>query len=169
VKTLALYRRNFLRVELAFAVIGLAGFVIWAEWFHGTASLEPLLENRRDVIYGTAASIGASLLGFVLATTAIVIGYSQSDRMRLVRTSPHYPTLWKIFVAAIRALSALTIVAIAALLLDRNNAPVNLLVFLLAGSSILAAFRLARCIWILEKVIAVISRPEQDNSEHVQT
>lgn len=168
-KALPFYRRNFLSVELVFAALVLAAFVIWAELFHGTPTLERLLHDRRDVIYGTAASIGASLLGFVLATTAIVIGYSQSERMRLVRTSPHYPTLWKIFIAAIRALSSVTVVAIAALILDRKDAPANLLVFLLAGTSILAALRLARCIWILEKVISVIARPEQDDNTDAQT
>lgn len=164
-KAIAFYRRNFLNVELVFAVIGVAAFVIWAELFHGAPTLKELLNDRRDVLYGTAASIGASLLGFVLATTAIVIGYSQSARMRLVRTSPHYPTLWRIFVAAIRALSGLTVIAVAALILDRNDSPANLMVFLLAGIAILAALRLARCIWILEKVISVISRPEHNDAQ----
>jgi hypothetical protein len=156
------YRKHFLITELAIASGVLAAFVVWVQCFEGVKVVEDVLGDRREAIYGTAASIAASLLGFVLATTAIVIGYSQNERMKLVRSSEHYPTLWKILVASIRALSAATVASGAALVLDRRDAPMRALVFLVVGTGILAILRVARCIWILEKVISVISRPETD-------
>jgi hypothetical protein len=154
-----IWRRHFLRLEGAVAIVVTILFAGWYWWFHGAASTNCVLSGNRATFYGTAASISGSLLGFVITATSIVLGFSVSDRLAVVRESAEYPMLWKIFGATIRALSLSTIVALLCLLFDRDSAPVAWLVILLVFSTLLSVLRLGRTIWALEHIISLLTQP----------
>ncbi|WP_210160588.1 hypothetical protein [Methylocella silvestris] len=118
-----------------------------------------LLKNNRAALFGTTASILGSLLGFVITATSIVLGFSTSDRLAVVRESVEYPTLWKTFSATIRALALGTIIALTCLLFDRDSAPVPWLTILLIFAVLLSLFRIGRTIWVLEQIIGLVTRP----------
>ena len=153
------WKRRFLLVEGALAVVLTIGFAVWYWGFDGAAPTSALLGGNRAALYGTTASISGSLLGFVITATSIVLGFSASDRLAVVRESQQYPMLWKTFSASIRALAAATIVALLCLLLDRDSAPHPWLIVALVFSVLLSVLRLARTIWALEHIIALVTRP----------
>src|SRR4051812_5410750 len=79
---------------IACLVLAAAAAVLY---YQGTAAplVDSLLRGNRPIVYGTLASINGSLLGFSIAVTSIVLGFSSSDRLAVLRESPHYPTLWR--------------------------------------------------------------------------
>ena len=125
----------------------------------GRYYVETVLKGNRATLYGTAASMFGSLLGFAITATSIVLGFSSSDRLAVVRGSAHYPTLWKTFSATIRTLALATVVALACLIWDRDSAPASWLTILLVFSILLALFRIGRTIWVLEQIIALVTAP----------
>jgi hypothetical protein len=153
------WKRRFLLAEGALTVLLVIGFAVWYWLFGGTAPTSALLTGNRAALYGTIASIFGSLLGFVITATSIVIGFSASDRLAIVRDSEQYPMLWKTFRATIRALALATIVALLCLLLDRDSAPFPWLVVPLVFVVLLSLLRLARTIWAFEHIIMLVTKP----------
>jgi hypothetical protein len=152
------WKRHFLLVEGLLALLIAIGFGIWCYRFDGKAIVCPLLHGNRAMLYGTMASIFGSLLGFVITTTSIVLGFSTSDNLAIVRQSAHYPMLWKAFSKTTMALAITTLVALLCLLVDRDDAPVFWLVVLLVLFTVLSLLRISRTIWILEQIIMLVSK-----------
>jgi hypothetical protein len=156
---LAFWKRRFLKVEFVFAILLTVIFTVWYYDFDGLTATSALLKDNRAVLFGTTASILGSLLGFVITATSIVLGFSTSDRLAVVRESAEYPMLWKTFSATIWALAFGTIAALTCLLFDRESAPVPWLTVLLVFAVLLSLLRIGRTIWVLEHIIALVTRP----------
>ena len=101
------------------------------------------------------ASIYGTMLGFSLATVAIVLGLVEHPRMKLVRDGPHYDTLWDTFKSAIRVLGLATIVAVIGLIWDKENSSNRFILYFNVFFLVLSFARISRCIWILDKVIKI--------------
>jgi hypothetical protein len=153
-----LWKRHFLAAEGVLAILLSICFAVWFWRFDGMGSASTVLKDNRATLYGTIASIFGSLLGFVITATSIVLGFSASDRLAVVRESAYYPMLWKTFSATIRALAFATVVALLCLLVDRDSAPVPWLVVLLVLVTLLAVLRVARTIWVLEQIIMLVTK-----------
>ena len=150
------WRKHFLHVEFALCSLITVAFMVW-HGSGGAVCLESFLKSNRAPIYGTLATIFGTLLGFIITAASIVLGFSGSGRMQVVRQSRHYPMLWKVFFSATRALGLATLVALVALIFDRDSNPISWLMFALFFCSMLVFFRVARAIWVLENVIKVVS------------
>jgi ABC-type phosphate/phosphonate transport system permease subunit len=98
------------------------------------------------------------LLGFVITATSIVLGFSTSDRLAVVRESTEYPTLWKTFSATIWTLAFGTIIALICLLFDRDTAPTCWLAVPPVFAILLSLLRISRTIWVLEHIIKLVTR-----------
>jgi hypothetical protein len=150
---------HFLLAELLVALAVALAFGVWHATPGGGRVVAATLAGNRAVVYGALTSLFGALLGFTIAALAIVLGYAFDNRLRLVRESPHYPTLWRVFIAATRALALATFAALLGLVLDRDRAPSPLILDLLVGATALAALRLARCLWVFEHIIGLITAP----------
>jgi len=157
------WRSQFLWAELGLAVLLTAAFATWVEYYGGLQIASKVLSGQRGSLYGTLASILGSLLGFVITTVSIVITFTGHDRLEVVRTSRHYPTLWKVFMSGIRALGFATLVTLIALLFDRDSSPRRELVYGVLFLTVLSALRLARCVWALENVIRLVTAGNKRN------
>jgi hypothetical protein len=155
------WRKYFLCVEWLIAVMLTIIFVVWYIWFEGEAALSCFLNGNRPSIYGTAASIFGSLLGFAITATSIVLGFSTSDRLKVIRDSKQYSTLWKVFNSTIRALGIATIASFLALIFDRDQSPMPIFLYAVFFGATFSFFRLLRAIWVLENVIELISMPSK--------
>ncbi len=152
------WEANFLLLELLLAIAVGVIFYIWDRYLGGALDIDMLLDGNRSALYATLASIFGALLGFVVTTVSIIMTSASDNRLSLVRRSQHYLTLWKAFTSAIRVLAVATIVAISALLLDRDKSPIHIITDLVAFSAFFAALRLMRCVWILERIVGLISK-----------
>lgn len=157
------WQRHFLVAEGALAIVLTIGFAVWYFWLDGASATDTILQGNRATLYGTTASILGSLLGFVITSTSIVLGFSTSERLAVVRESAEYPKLWKTFSATIWALALSTIVALACLLFDRDNAPSQWLVILMTFAISLSVLRIMRTIWVLENIIGLATRQVKTN------
>lgn len=153
------WRAHFLGAELVLSVVLAGAVIIWSERYGGWASVHSFLTGARSGMYAALASIYGSLFGFVIATVAVVLGFSTSDRLKPLRDSRQYLTLWRVFKSAIWTLAFATVAAVAALVLDRDASPMRLAFYLVFGTSILVAARLGRCIWVLENMIDIVTAP----------
>ena len=155
------WRVHFLGAELGMALALGVAFAVWDLGFGGAHASDALLRGNRAAVYGSLASLWGSLLGFTIAAVSIALGLAASDRLAVVRESAHYATLWRIFSAAMRALALATIAALAGLIADRDAAPVHWLLCLCVAAALLAALRVARTIWVFERIIALVTRPSK--------
>jgi len=153
------YREHFLRIEAWLAILATCLFALWTENYGGWTTVEKTLAGNRGAVYGAFASLFGSLLGFVIAAVAIVLGYAESDRLKIVRESGHYGTLWRVFTAGMHALGFATITALGALILDRDNSRCHPALYACVWGVSLATARVIRSLWVLEQVIKIATKP----------
>lgn len=122
--------------------------------------------HDRGAVYGTLASIFASLLGFIIAAVTIVLGHAQSPKLAVVRDSRWWSHLWTAFTSCMWILAAATLVALAGLTLSppTTEPPSAALVSLLVGTSATVLLRVGRAVWVLEKVVETVSARQTSQS-----
>lgn len=121
----------------------------------------------RRLLYGVMAGIDASLLGFTLASLSIILGLVQAPVLRRVFRSANATTLWSTFFSAARWLALGTVACLMALVSDRQLEPLRavepasrntrILLYLLLLVSTMALLRLWRCLWLLRRIIGVVT------------
>ena len=163
------WKKNFLGCELIVALLITVGFATWSESFNGLSRIDKVLMGERAAVYGTVATIDGALLGFVIATVAIILGFAQSDRFAVLRASTSYEDLWTTLRSTIRVLAFATVAALVALLVDRETSPNSPALIVCFGFALLAVFRVARSIWVLENVIRIMTKPTSDSVSSGQT
>lgn len=157
------WRAHFLKAEFGIAAVGTLAFVFWVQCRGGAIHVDEILTHDHGVVYGTLASICASLLGFTIASTSIVLVSASTPRLRIVRNSRHYQVMWSVFRAAIRALALGTVLALVALVVGRDGVLSDPVLFFLVFAVLLSCLRIARTIWVLEKIIAIVAAPRGGN------
>lgn len=141
-------------------LIGLALSAGFAWWVYGGGGLEvvrDVLDGNRAAVYGTLASIFGSLLGFVIAAIAIVLGYADSGRLTFLRDSKTIGQLWRVFSSNIWWLAGATLTSFLALIFDRERSPAEGS-FIVIGFFVLlmATGTVARSVWTLELLIRAV-------------
>lgn len=134
-------------------------FYYWTEHGDGLQYVGGIVTNNRGAIYGALVSLFGTMLGFSIATVSIVLGFAGSERLLILRQSKHYPVLWTVFTSANAVLGLATIVALIGLVCDRDTKPVHLLMHLNILFLLLSLARIYRCVWVLEKIIKIITKP----------
>jgi len=155
---------HFLAFSLIVSALCVAALVLWAERYQGRGALFETLKNNRSAVYGALASIFGSLLGFVITAVSIVVGFSASERLAIVRESKHYPALWTSFTHTIKVLGLATLTSLVALILDRDSNPMYVLTYVTMFTTILAILLICRSVWALENVVALVSSPTKGRS-----
>jgi amino acid transporter len=160
----AFWRQHFLRIEGAIVVLGGCTVATISFLLDRHAVLDSLLKDSRAQVYTALAAVFGSLLGFIITALSLALGFSQNDRMKLVRDSKHYGQMWDIFTKSIFALALTTGCALCGLVLDKDRKPAHWIAYICMVATLLAISRVARCIWLLEKLVAIIKRPPRGES-----
>jgi hypothetical protein len=150
------WRKHFLFVELFIAIALTAILVVWSVRWGGHQVLLNLVKGNRAAIYGTVATLFGSLLGFSITAMSIVLGFTTSERLALLRSSSHYKDLWAVFTSAIRVLGITTVLALIGLIFDREAVQRPYIFVVCVGLSTLCILRMARCLWVLERIVALL-------------
>lgn len=164
-----IYARNFLTWELLLSLAAAGLFLWWAESKGGQHGISDALRGNRAVVYSLLASLAGTLLGFVLTAVSIVMAWTQTGRFKLLRLSPHYKTLFKVYYSAVGWFAVLTVAALAALVLDRDSRPLVWTTYVIVWLLVLAGLRLSRCIWVLHKITAIATQSSPSSTEAQQT
>ena len=159
------WEQRFLSLEFWAGIAITIAVAVAIEHYNALALLPAkILLTDRSIIYGAVASIFGSLLGFVMATVPIVFAFSGMSRLRLLRETKQYPTMWRVFTSAIRWLGGATIFALVAMVLDRGGWG-RITFYLCVGTALIAVFRVMRCVWVLEQMVAVIAKPGRSGAD----
>jgi hypothetical protein len=153
--------RNQARSRWPFAelVVGLTfGCVVfWQLVSFPDGFVAALFDGRRKDLYNAILSLSGSLLGFVLATLAIVIGYAQSERFALLRASRWHLSLYQTFVQCVHALLAAVVFSLLGLFADREKVPVPAIAALTLGAVLIALLRLGRTMYVFQRVVHIVT------------
>lgn len=144
----------FVRELLCFAVLVV---VLW--WLgsrYGESALAAFLAHRRSDLYASLLGLEVTLLGFTVAVLAIVLGYSQAPRFEIVRRSRHWKGLFGSYTRAMRWTACAALGALAALLLDREDAPNLPATVACFVSLFFSVIFVVRMLWVTERVVAVV-------------
>lgn len=152
------WEANFLNMELLLSLFLSGGFIIWSEFVNGGQLLFYFLSDNRTALYGSLSAFFGTMFGFIITAVSIVLGYATSEKLAIIRQSKYYEDLWKVFKDAIRVLGLATIFSLVGLIFDKNNSTTNFYLYLNFFSSTLSFFRIARCIWVIENIITVVTK-----------
>ena len=157
------WRRHFLAAEFAAAVAATAVLVYLVHWTRFAACVDSVVAVSHPFIYASLASVCGSLLGFNLTAASIVLATvnSKSPKLRFVRESGHYETIWRVFGASARALAVSTVLALAGLVIDHAGPLGVYLSWSIVFAFLLSCLRVCRAIWVLGNVIALTARPSE--------
>ena len=157
------WRGHFLAAEFGAAITATAVLVYLVHWSRFATCVDSVVAVSHPFIYASLASICGSLLGFNLTAASIVLAAlnSKSPKLRIVRESGHYETIWRVFGATVRALAAATVLALAGLVIDRTGALGVPLSWSIVFAFLLSCLRVSRAVWVLGNVIALTARPSE--------
>ena len=156
------WEKHFLGMDALIAVALAIALAIWLV-FQGERHVEELIQGNRTNIYRTLTGVSGTLLGFTLASASFALTAVSSPRLAVLRNSRHYPALWRTFFQTTWFLGALTVTALVCMIWDRDSAPTTWLVVPLVLFTCLCVVRLARTIWILERVIGIVAKPSPNS------
>lgn len=153
------WRTHFLETEAGLVVILTVLFGVWVLGYQGMGYINELMQGQRANFYRTIASLAGSLFGFSLTVMSIALNlFSSQNRLALVKTSSHYPKLWKTFIQTTYALGWMTLLTLVCLLGDQDSQPRTWLIIPFAGIFAFSLIRLYRTLWILKKTVNLITK-----------
>lgn len=120
------------------------------------ASVNDALADNRPAIYSTLASVFGALLGFMISAVSILLTITTIPLLQGLHRSAHYKDLWRAYHHGILALALGTVVSVVALIWDKDASPRWFLVDACALASALACARVARCVYLLSRVVDVV-------------
>ncbi len=150
------YKRHFLLAELLLSLILSVLVLIIIQWFWSPDSLERWISSNKKEIYPLIATIGGTLLGFVITGVSIILAFSESEKLRLLKQSKQYTKIFAIYFSTIKYLAITTVVAIIGIVINNNLA--ILIFYLLLWSIVISSLRIWRCIWVLESIVEIIQK-----------
>lgn len=130
-----------------------AGNLDWTEL------LVSFMRDRRSVIYPALVGLTGSLLGFVIASLTIIVGYADSPRLATVRSSSHWQGLFDAFTTTMRWVGYSTLLSVTAMLFDRETAANLALEAALLGTLGASTVTVIRMLWVLHRIVRVITGP----------
>jgi hypothetical protein len=136
-----------------------AAGIAMAVWGNGITEplLLPLVTDKPDAVYSAIAGVQGSLLGFVLAALTIVLGYSQTPSLSLLRKSGQLPNLFRIYLAGIRAHALSTVTALVSLIANYQGELSTVGAWVVTTTCTLAFVRLARTLWATRAIVGHIA------------
>lgn len=152
------WEANFLTAEFVLAILLSASFYAWSEFLDDGVFISQFFSGNREAIYTALVALFGSLLGFSITAVSIVLGYANSEKLEIVRTSSHYMDLWNTFKSAILVLAFATMTTLIGLIFDSDISPINTILYINVFASILSFFRVSRCIWVLNYIIAIVTK-----------
>jgi hypothetical protein len=129
----------------------------WIWFWNGGIIVDGLLDGNRAAVYGALASVSAALLGFSITTIAIVLGLTGQPRIEAIKNQQAYIRLWHVFVRSIWTLGISTLVALIALVVDRDNNVSHVILVVGLTTWSFALVSVSQSIWYLQRLITAIA------------
>ena len=139
-----IYYRFYSFFDTVFAVLISAGIIYCDKVF------DFLAIPSDELLYTLIASF-VSLLGFVMAFTAIIFSLEKSAKLARFQESRQYRNVMDIYVKAIKWLGLIAL-ALTALTLFNFELPALIIKSIVIFALVVSTFKISRCIWITKEL-----------------
>lgn len=143
-----MWKKHFLFFELIISFV-LIGILIW----FCDAKIDFILNTIRLQLYGTISGISGALLGFVIAGLSVLLAINDNEQIKILKASPYFKLIYGIFLSTSKYLAFTTIMPLLGMIIDTDTHPQKWVTYVIVWSLIISFLRLARCFWVLEKMI----------------
>lgn len=147
------YKRRFLKMEFLISIVISVLIVCVMEYTWSSETIGHWISENEKDIYPLIATISGTLLGFVITGVSILLAFSESEKLKLLKRTKQYKTIFDVYFSTIKYLAVTTIIAIFGILINNRLAIVTL--YILIWSVIISSLRVWRCLWILESIVEV--------------
>jgi hypothetical protein len=149
-----IYKRHFIKLEFIISILITILLFFIIKYFWSPEDVRNWIsQNKRD-IYPLISTISGALLGFIITGVSIILAFSESEELKLLKQSKQYKTIFEIYFSTIKFLAITTIIPIVGIVI--NNKWMILLFYLFLWSLIISSLRIWRCLWILENIVEII-------------
>lgn len=148
-----LWLKNFLIFEFGLSVVLVILLILTVQCFYLNDIVAHTFMGVKTSFYATVAQIEGSLLGFVIAGVSILLTMSESPAMIILKKSPFFRTIFEVFTSSAKYFALSTIISLVAMVSDKDDSLNMALMYLVIWCIIITILRLARCLWILDKII----------------
>ena len=159
------FQLHDMATDVILALLGVLGVSLYLTVFDGADVAMKSLAEDRGHIYRTMATVSTSLLGLVMATVTLMVGLLKSERLTLLRRSGQQIALADVFFSTMKCLGIVAAIAFVALLVDNGLTPKLWFEVVVLGLALLAAIRVARAIWVLEKIVKLMLKTKPSDME----
>lgn len=147
-----IYKRNFLNLELGLSIL----LGLGAIWLLSFVDLNSWLQTNRTTIYSLIATISTTLLGFVITGVSVLIAFSESEKLKLLRESAQFETIFIVYFSTIKFLAITALLSIFGIIFSTFFQ--NLILYLVVWSIIISSLRIYRCLWVLENIVKIFHK-----------
>lgn len=149
------YRKHFLWADLVVSLIFIIIIFLIMNYFYSFDTINNWISLNKAQLYPTIATIAGTLLGFVITGISIIIAFSESEKLKHLRKSKHYKTIFDVYFSTIRYLALATVFPLIGIVINSDWS--YYILFLIIWAIMISSFRIWRCIWILESIISILS------------
>jgi len=151
----AYYQKKFLCIELVLSIIAAVIIIIlFVKGFPSIWTDCKFIALLINPVFPVIATICVTLLGFIMTGVSVLISFTESGKMSLLKESVHYKTLFEIFFSAIKYLAITAVFAIFGIF--SNGLITQIVFYFTMWGVIISSLRTYRCIWALEQIIKII-------------
>ena len=150
------YEAHFLAFDVAIPVLVALAVLVGFRCAVGDEGIQQLVAGNRATVYGTIAAVAGSLLGFTITLIPITHAILSMPALRIVRESRYAPDLFIGTLHAVMALGVLCVIALVAMVVDRDASPQVALQYLAFVLVLAAAWKLAAAVRLMWLTLGVL-------------
>jgi hypothetical protein len=151
------YQENFLAYEFGISVIISLIVIAIIQIYWSKPELYNWINSNKSGLYSLLASISGTLLGFIITGISVILAFSESQKLRRLKESTQYKTIFVVYFNTIKYLAFTTIVAILGFVVNNRSVDFYLL-YVLIWLLIISSLRIWRCLWILEELVTIMTK-----------
>lgn len=152
------YKRHFMDVELVIVIIIAVIILCLLPLILVPTTIDQWVGSIKTNLYPVVATISGALLGFVITGVSVIIAFSESDKLRLLKKAKKTSkSLFDVYFRTIYYLAATTIISILGIIINQYSTVWFCLLVILSFMSLQGLYR---CIWILENLVQIIHKTD---------
>lgn len=122
------------------------------------SSLSPIELNKLIVtiinsVYPIIATISGTLLGFIITSVSIIVTFTESEKIKLLKETGYYDKLFKIYFDTIKSLAITTLISIIGIVSNSENI---IWIYIIMASVVFSGLLMWASIWALEMIIRIV-------------
>ena len=102
------YEKRFLIYELILSILFIGLFILFIDKNSCANTLLSILDESREALYTSIASISGAILGFIIAGVSIIFVLVGNEKLGRVTESNKYKDIYKTYLSAIKYLAIST-------------------------------------------------------------